>query len=99
MTRTLLTGIGELTTNVATPGDPCGTLRDAALLIEDGRIDAFVQERYASFEGELGRKIRKGETTLQELSERALSMKRPALPGSGRQEYLQSVLNDILFGG
>ncbi|MGV9193561.1 imidazolonepropionase [Microbacterium sp. MC2] len=41
MTRTLLTGIGELTTNVATPGDPCGTLRDAALLIEDGRIAWF----------------------------------------------------------
>ncbi|MBT2486922.1 MULTISPECIES: imidazolonepropionase [unclassified Microbacterium] len=36
--RTLLTNIGELTTNVPVPGDPCGTLRDAAVLIEDDRI-------------------------------------------------------------
>jgi len=34
----LLTGIGELTTNVAAGGDPCGTIRDAAVLIEDGRV-------------------------------------------------------------
>ncbi len=71
----------------------------AAALIEDGRVDEFVKERYASFDGELGQKIRKGKTTLQELSDRAIQMKRPALPGSGRQEYLESVLNDILFGG
>lgn len=42
MTATLLTGIGELTTNVTgagdDPGDPCGTLHDAAVLLEDGRI-------------------------------------------------------------
>jgi imidazolonepropionase len=35
---TLLTNIGELTTNVARDGDPCGTLRDAAVLIEGSRI-------------------------------------------------------------
>lgn len=38
MTATLLTNIGELTTNVAADGDPCGTIHDAALLIEDGRV-------------------------------------------------------------
>ena len=38
MTATLITNIGELTTNVARDGDPCGTLRDAAVLIEGGRI-------------------------------------------------------------
>ena len=36
--RTLLTNIAELTTNVATDGDPCGTLSDAAVLIEDDTI-------------------------------------------------------------
>jgi imidazolonepropionase len=35
---TLITNIGELTTNVGVDGDPCGTLTDAAVLIEDGRI-------------------------------------------------------------
>ncbi len=38
MISTLLTNIGELTTNVARDGDPCGTLRDAAVLIEGSRI-------------------------------------------------------------
>ncbi len=38
MSTTLITNIGELTTNVAAPGDPCGTLRDAAVLIDGGRI-------------------------------------------------------------
>ncbi|WP_102191552.1 imidazolonepropionase [Microbacterium aurantiacum] len=36
--RTLITNIGELTTNVRADGDPCGTLHDAAVLIEEGRI-------------------------------------------------------------
>ncbi|GAA1941085.1 imidazolonepropionase [Microbacterium aoyamense] len=35
---TLITNIGELTTNVASPDDRFGTLRDAAVLIEDDRI-------------------------------------------------------------
>lgn len=35
---TLITNIGELTTNVGTPDDPCGTRRDAAVLIEGERI-------------------------------------------------------------
>ncbi len=38
MAATLVTGIGELTTNIAGGADPCGTLRDAAVLIEGGRI-------------------------------------------------------------
>ncbi len=35
---TLITNIGELTTNDHRDGDPCGTLHDAAVLIEDARI-------------------------------------------------------------
>lgn len=38
MSATLITNIGELTTNVAVLGDPGGTLHDAAVLIEGGRI-------------------------------------------------------------
>ncbi|WP_137843797.1 imidazolonepropionase [Microbacterium sp. 2FI] len=41
MSTTLITNIGELTTNVggaSAPGDPCGTLRDAAVLVVDGRV-------------------------------------------------------------
>jgi imidazolonepropionase len=38
MTATLITNIGELTTNVARAGDALGTLRDAAVLLEGDRI-------------------------------------------------------------
>jgi imidazolonepropionase len=38
VTTTLISGIGELTTNVAAGGDPTGTLRDAAVLIDGARI-------------------------------------------------------------
>jgi imidazolonepropionase len=38
VSATLITNIGELTTNVAVAGDPCGTMKDAAVLVEDGRI-------------------------------------------------------------
>jgi len=34
----LLTNIGELTTNVAVDGDPCGTVQDAAVLVRGGHV-------------------------------------------------------------
>jgi imidazolonepropionase len=34
----LITNIGELTTNVSVDGDPCGTVRDAAVLVRHGRV-------------------------------------------------------------
>ncbi len=71
----------------------------AAELIEDGRIDAFVKERYASYQTGVGKKIRDGETSLEELAQIAEQMGAPALPGSGRQEYLESILNSVMFGG
>jgi xylose isomerase len=69
----------------------------AAALIEDGRIDQFVAEKYASFKSELGQKIVAKKTTLTELAARAEKLGAPDLPGSGRQEYLQSVVNSVLF--
>jgi len=73
-------------------------LEKAAALIEDGRLDAFIQERYSSYESGIGAKIRSGETTLEELSDYAVRLKAPALPGSGRQECLESILNSVMFG-
>jgi len=69
----------------------------AARLIEDGRIDAFVKEKYASYESGIGEKIRNKTTSLKELAELAEKMGAPANPGSGRQEYLESIVNNILF--
>ncbi len=71
----------------------------AAELMEDGRIDAFVKERYASYDSALGRKIRSGKATLEELSDAAVRQGDSPLPGSGKQEYLEGIVNDVLFGG
>ncbi len=70
----------------------------AAEIIEDGRIDGFVEEKYSSFNSGIGQKIRNGEVTLEELSDYACEMGKPANPGSGKQEYLESVINNIMFG-
>ena len=70
----------------------------AAKIIEDGRIDAFIADRYASYNSGIGAKIRAGEATLEELAAYAEEMGAPALPGSGRQEYLEAVVNNIMFG-
>ena len=69
----------------------------AAELIEDGRIEAFIEKKYASFESELGQKIRKGETTLEELAARAAELKGVAIPMSGSQEYLEGIFNNIML--
>ncbi len=72
-------------------------LLKAAKLIEDGRIDGFIAERYSSYNSGIGAKIRSGETNLAELAAYAESMGAPELPGSGRQEYLESVVNQVLY--
>ncbi len=73
-------------------------LLKAAQLIEDGRIDGFIKERYASYQTGIGAKIRSGRATLEELSAYAEEMGDSILPGSGKQEYLEAVVNSILFG-
>ena len=70
----------------------------AAEIIEDGRIDEFVKERYSSFTNtEIGKKIINGETNLQELAAYAEKLGAPELPGSGRQEMLEAIVNSVLF--
>ena len=69
----------------------------AAELIEDGRIDAFIKNKYASFNEGIGEKILSGEATLEELSDYALAKRVTENPASGRQEYLQTIVNQILF--
>ncbi len=72
-------------------------LINAAKIIEDGRIDEFVKNKYASFGEGIGKKIINGETSLEELSAYAEKLGAAAVPCSGKQERLQSVINSILF--
>lgn len=72
-------------------------LRKAYQLIEDGRIDQFVKDRYSSFKSGIGAMVVSGKADLKQLEAYALS-KGEVIANSGRQEYLESVLNDVLFG-
>ena len=69
----------------------------AAGMIEDGRIDNFIKEKYSSYNDGIGKKIREGSATLADCAAYASELKAPKLPGSGRQEYLESVMNNIMF--
>ena len=57
------------------------------------------EERYASYNTGIGKKIRDGVATLEECAAHAAALKKPELPGSGRQEYLEGIVNNILFRG
>ena len=72
-------------------------LLKAAQMIEDGRLEDNIKERYSSFESELGKKVREGKTTLEELAAKASELKAPKAPVSGKQEYLEGVLNNIIL--
>ncbi|MBR6737772.1 MAG: xylose isomerase [Clostridia bacterium] len=70
----------------------------ASKIIDDGTIDDFINMRYNSFKHGIGAKIVSENTTLEELSNYAENLGEAKLPGSGKQEYLESVLNNVLFG-
>jgi xylose isomerase len=71
-------------------------LRKAAEIIEDGRIDEFEKERYASYTTGIGKKIVEGKTDFEELS--AYAIRNDSIHvESGHQEYLEEIVNHILF--
>ena len=73
-------------------------LRAADKIIRDGRLDAFVRDRYASYESGIGKKIVDGTATMAELEAYALSMGDVTTNVSGKQEYLENLINGLLFG-
>ncbi len=73
-------------------------LINAVKLIEDGRLDEFKKQKYSSFESGIGAKIVSGLTNLKELSSYAENLGAPELPASGKQERLEAIVNQVLFG-
>ena len=63
----------------------------AEALIVDGKLDAFRAERYAGWQGELGQAI-KG-ASLAEIADMAVARDLAPKPVSGRQEWLENLLN------
>lgn len=73
-------------------------LKVADRIIKDGRIDKFVEERYASYKTGIGAKIVSGTVTMEELEQYALNMGDVTTNISGKQEYLEAVINSVMFG-
>ncbi len=72
-------------------------LRKADAIIRDGRIDRFVSDRYASFRTGIGADVVAGRADLNSLADYALSLNTVEDHNSGRQEYLENIVNSILF--
>ena len=68
----------------------------AAELYQSGELQAVVEKRYAGWNSELGEKIKSGQLTLAQLSDWAVSQNIDPKPVSGKQEYLENMLNGVI---
>ncbi len=71
-------------------------LKIAAAIRQDGRLAEFVMQRYASWDAGLGAKIEAGKTTFRELEAYVLKRGEADANVSGRQEYLENLINEFI---
>jgi xylose isomerase len=67
----------------------------AQKILDDGLLTQFIDQRYASYQTELGQRILGGKTDFDELEAWVLEKGEPR-PISGRQEYLENLINTYL---
>ncbi len=68
----------------------------AERMIEDGALQRFVDERYAGWDTEEGKAILAGQRSLADLAARVERESLDPQPRSGKQEYLENLLNSYL---
>ena len=68
----------------------------AEAMIKDGKLAAFVENRYAGWNGREGKAILAGKRSLDDLSDYVLKRGIEPQPKSGKQEYLEGLLNRYL---
>jgi xylose isomerase len=68
-------------------------LKAAAAMIEDGTMPDFVTDRYAGWQDPEAQAMLSGGRTLEQITERVLARDVNPAPRSGRQEYLENVVN------
>ena len=71
-------------------------LKAAYKIIEDGVLDGFVDERYASYAAGVGKDIVEGKVGFKELEAYVLGIK-DVQNDSGRQELLETILNEYIL--
>ena len=70
-------------------------LKIAQAIREDGRLAGFVQQRYSSFDNDIGAKVESGSCSFEDLEAHALAHGEPSLT-SGRQEMLENLINEFI---
>ncbi len=71
-------------------------LKIAAAIRKDGRLAEFVRQRYGSWDSGRGAQIERGQTSFGELEAAMLKQGEAAPNVSGRQEYLENLINEFL---
>ena len=71
-------------------------LKIAHAIIADGRLAAFVKERYRSWDSELGRRVEAGQVTFADLEAYIVPKGEAAKNTSGRQEMLENLINEFI---
>jgi xylose isomerase len=71
-------------------------LKIAAAIRKDGRLAGFVQQRYSSWDSGIGAKIEAGKTDFKDLEAYILKKGEAAPNTSGRQEYLENLINEFV---
>jgi xylose isomerase len=75
--------------------DACAkALIAAERMIADGKLDKFVEDRYAGWDGEEGKAILAGKRSLDDLANGVLSRGLDPQPRSGKQEHLERLINE-----
>jgi xylose isomerase len=70
----------------------------ARKILADGQFERFVADRYASFDTGFGRDIESGKANFKSLEKLVLGKLGEPTPKSGKQEYLENLLNTYLHG-
>jgi xylose isomerase len=70
----------------------------ARQVIADGRLSSFVADRYSSFDSGFGRDIESGKANFKSLEKLVLTKLGEPTPKSGKQEYLENLVNTYLHG-
>ncbi len=71
-------------------------LKIAAAIRADGRLDAFVRDRYASWDSGLGAEIEAGRKSMADLRAYMESKGNAEPNASGRQEMLENLINEFI---
>ena len=73
--------------------------KTARRVVADGQLAGFLADRYSSYDSGFGKAIEKGKVGFRDLEKLVLTKLGEPAPRSGRQEYLENLINTYLTGG